>query len=50
VPELKQDLLDPAIVTPAALALATQPPRGLTGSTIDALAWNNDQGLGGGLQ
>lgn len=50
VPELKQDLLDPSIVTPAAIALATQPPRGLTGNTIDALAWNSDTGLGGGLQ
>lgn len=50
VPELKQDLLDPAIVTPAAIALATQPPRGLTGNTIDALAWNTEAGLGGGLQ
>lgn len=50
VPELKQDLLDPSIVTPAAVALATQPPRGLTGNTIDALAWNTDGGLGGGLQ
>lgn len=50
VPELKQGLLDPALVTPAAVALATQPPRGLTGDTIDALAWNTDQGLGGGLQ
>lgn len=50
VPELKQGLLDPALITPAAIALATQPPRGLTGDTIDALAWNTDQGLGGGLQ
>jgi 3-oxoacyl-[acyl-carrier protein] reductase len=50
VPELKQGLLDPAVITPAVVALATQPPRGLTGETIDALAWNTDQGLGGGLQ
>lgn len=50
VPELKQGLLDPALITPAAVALATQPPRGLTGDTIDALAWNTDEGLGGGLQ
>lgn len=50
VPELKQGLLDPAQITPAAVALAAQPPRGLTGETIDALAWNTDQGLGGGLQ
>lgn len=50
VPELKQGLLDPAVITPAVVALALQPPRGLTGETIDALAWNTDQGLGGGLQ
>ena len=50
VPEIQKGLLDPAIITPAAVALATQPPRGLTGETIDALAWNNDGGLGGGLQ
>lgn len=50
VPELKQGLLDPAVITPAAIALATQPPRGLTGATIDALQWNTDEGLGGGLQ
>jgi 3-oxoacyl-[acyl-carrier protein] reductase len=50
VPELKQGLLEPAIITPAVVALATQPPRGLTGETIDARAWNTDGGLGGGLQ
>lgn len=50
VPELKQGLLDPSMITPAAVALATQPPRGRTGATIDAQAWNTDQGLGGGLQ
>ncbi|HEX6291772.1 MAG TPA: SDR family oxidoreductase [Herpetosiphonaceae bacterium] len=50
VPEWSQDLLDPAVITPAAVALATQPPRGLTGNIIDALAWNTDEGLGGGLQ
>lgn len=50
VPELTEGLLDPALITSAAIALATQPPRGLTGDTIDALAWNTDQGLGGGLQ
>ena len=49
-PELTEGLLDPALITSAAIALATQPPRGLTGDTIDALAWNTDQGLGGGLQ
>lgn len=42
-------LLDPAVVTPAAVALAVQPPRGLTGSIIDAIAWNTDQGLGAGM-
>lgn len=42
-------LLDPAIITPAAIALAAQPGRGLTGDIIDALAWNTDQGLGAGL-
>jgi len=50
VPELKQGLLDPATITPAVVALALQPARGLTGETIDAHAWNTDQGLGGGLQ
>jgi 3-oxoacyl-[acyl-carrier protein] reductase len=50
VPDLKQDLLDPAVITPAAIALATQPSRGLTGSMINALVWNTDEGLGGGLQ
>jgi len=50
VPELKQGLLEPAIITPAAVALATQPPRGLTGDIIDAHQWNTDSGLGGGLQ
>lgn len=50
VPELKHGLLDPSMITPAAVALATQPPRGLSGTTIDALAWNTDVGLGGGLQ
>jgi len=49
VPELKQGLLDAAIITPVAVALAMQPPRGLTGDIIDALAWNTDDGLGGGL-
>ena len=42
-------LLDPSTVTPAAVALASQPPRGLSGDIIDAMAWNTDQGLGGGL-
>ena len=42
-------LLDPAVVTPAAVALAAQPPRGLTGDIIDAIAWNTDQGLGAGM-
>jgi 3-oxoacyl-[acyl-carrier protein] reductase len=50
VPELKQGLLDPATITPAVVALALQPARGLSGETIDAHAWNTDQGLGGGLQ
>lgn len=49
VPELRQGLLDPAIITPVAVALAMQPPRGLSGDIIDALAWNTDDGLGGGL-
>jgi 3-oxoacyl-[acyl-carrier protein] reductase len=49
VPELRGELLDPIVITPAAVALATQPPRGLTGSTIDAQAWNSDGGLGGGV-
>lgn len=49
VPDLKDGLLDPAIITPVAVALAMQPPRGLSGDVIDALAWNTDDGLGGGL-
>ena len=42
-------LLDPSTITPAAVALAAQPPRGLSGDIVDAMAWNTDQGLGGGL-
>lgn len=42
-------LLDPSVVTPAAIALAAQPPRGLSGTLVDAIAWNTDQGLGAGL-
>jgi NAD(P)-dependent dehydrogenase (short-subunit alcohol dehydrogenase family) len=42
-------LVDPAIVTPAAIALAAQPGRGLTGDIIDAVAWNTDPGLGAGM-
>ncbi|MBA3944139.1 MAG: SDR family oxidoreductase [Herpetosiphonaceae bacterium] len=45
-----QSLLDPAVITPAAVALAGQPGRGLTGDIIDAVAWNTDPGLGAGLQ
>ena len=45
VPELTQGLLEPAMITPAAVALATQPPRGLTGNIIDAKLWNSDAGL-----
>ncbi len=44
-----ETLLDPAVVTPAAVALAAQPPRGLSGALVDAIAWNTDQGLGAGL-
>lgn len=50
VGNVRQELLDPSIITPAAVALAAQPPRGLTGEIIDAIAWNTDPGLGGGLQ
>lgn len=46
---VQHGLLDPAIVTPAAVALATQPARGLTGEIIDAQAWNAAPGVGGGL-
>jgi 3-oxoacyl-[acyl-carrier protein] reductase len=49
VPEITEGLLDPAVITPVAVALAMQPPRGLSGDVIDALAWNTDDGLGGGL-
>ena len=42
-------LLDPAVVTPAAIALAAQPPFGLSGDIVDAIAWNTDPGLGAGL-
>ncbi len=47
---MAQGLLDPAVITPAAVALAGQPSRGLTGDIIDAVAWNTDPGLGAGLQ
>ena len=42
-------LLDPSVITPAAVALAAQPARGLTGDIVDAVAWNTDPGLGAGL-
>lgn len=42
-------LLDPSIITPAAIALAAQPSHGLTGDIVDAVAWNTDSGLGAGL-
>ncbi len=42
-------LVDPSVITPAAIALAAQPARGLTGDIIDAVAWNTDPGLGAGL-
>lgn len=35
-------LLDPGSVSAAAIALAAQPPRGLTGAIVDAAAWNAD--------
>jgi 3-oxoacyl-[acyl-carrier protein] reductase len=41
--------VDPAMITPAAIALAAQPSHGLTGAIVDATAWNTDQGLGAGL-
>lgn len=41
VPELKQGLLDPTQIVPAALVLAAQPPRGITGASIDALVWSS---------
>ncbi len=44
-----EGLLDPAIITAAAIALAAQPSHGLTGAIVDAIAWNTDQGLGAGL-
>jgi NAD(P)-dependent dehydrogenase (short-subunit alcohol dehydrogenase family) len=48
-PGFPTHLLDPSIITPAAVALALQPPHGLTGDIIDAVAWNTDAGLGAGL-
>jgi hypothetical protein len=42
-------LLDSSVITPAAVALAAQPARGLTGDIVDAVAWNTDPGLGAGL-
>lgn len=48
-PGFPSHLLDPSIVTPAAIALAAQPRRGLSGDSIDAVAWNTDAGLGAGL-
>lgn len=44
-----RQLLDPSIITPAAIALAAQPSRGLSGDIIDAIAWNTDAGLGAGM-
>lgn len=43
VPELKSGLLDPAAIVPALLSLAMQPPRGVTGTTVDALVWSTEQ-------
>jgi NAD(P)-dependent dehydrogenase (short-subunit alcohol dehydrogenase family) len=40
VPELRQGLLDPAMIAPAAVALAALAPRGTTGTTVDASEWN----------
>lgn len=48
-PGFPAHLLDPSIITPAALALAAQPGYGLSGDSIDAVAWNTDSGLGAGL-
>lgn len=48
-PGFPEHLLDPSIITPAALALAAQPTRGLSGDIIDAIAWNTDPGLGAGM-
>lgn len=48
-PGFPTHLLDPSIITPAALALAAQPGYGLSGDIIDAVAWNTDSGLGAGL-
>lgn len=48
-PGFPAHLLDPSIITPAALALAAQPRRGLSGDIIDAVAWNTDPGLGAGM-
>jgi NAD(P)-dependent dehydrogenase (short-subunit alcohol dehydrogenase family) len=39
VPEARTGLLDPAVIVPAALALALEPPRGRTGQSIDAHKW-----------
>lgn len=46
---IEPGLPDASIVTPAAVALAAQPPRGMTGQIVDALAWNTDPGLGAGM-
>lgn len=45
----REHLLDPSIITSAAVALAAQPRHGLTGTIVDAISWNTDQGLGAGL-
>lgn len=49
-PEIRTGLLDPSQITPLAVALASQPARGLTGDILDAQMWNTDGGLGGGTQ
>jgi len=37
-------LLEPSMIVAAAVALATQPPRGITGSIVDASVWNAEHG------
>lgn len=43
VPEVRTGLLAPEEIGPAALALASQPPRGQTGQTIDAHRWQEPE-------
>ena len=44
--ERPSTLLEPSMIVAAAIALATQPPRGISGTIVDASVWNAQQGAG----